>query len=111
MKPAKVAEALRQIASKIDASKNPSSKLVAQDLNKLRQTLASYYPEIEHEITSGNDGPVTPFVVLSRAMDMVASKNATATDAANCISEMAMFSKINWSSTEYESDEFPESSD
>ena len=46
MKPSQVAEALRHIASKIQNSKQPIRKLVAEDLQQVLSALDTEVPEI-----------------------------------------------------------------
>lgn len=88
MKPEHLVAALRTIASKIDASKSPKRNLIVSDLKKIVASLDT--------VMSGSDGPVTPFVVLSRAFDQVAAGAATATDAANFIAENPLFKSVDW---------------
>lgn len=89
MKPANLAQKLRSIASAIDASKKPDRNLVAADLKKIVAGL-------DQTVMSGSDGPVTPFVALSRAFSQVEQGKATADEAANFIAENELFSSVNW---------------
>ncbi len=87
MKPFEVAKKLRRIATTIEKSINPDKLLVASDI---RLVLASVrqagMKEIREEISHATDGPVTDFVLISRAMDVVKA-GANPDEVANVLHE------------------------
>jgi len=101
MRPDQMAEALRQIATKIDNSKAPKRKLIARDLKRI-----IVGTNLEQFCLHGTDGPVTPFVALVRAFEAVGQGKANAEEAANFIAELDMFKNINWESEEIPSSEY-----
>jgi len=84
MKPSQLASQLRRIASKIDASKQPSRKLVAKDLKKVLNQIAAKTPfdegyKISFKVLEGSalefdHGLLgTPFVEAIRSLPTVTS--------------------------------------
>lgn len=76
MKPSQVVQALRRIASGIDKSRKPQKHLVAADVKKI---ISSLHLAEEFNFDHTTDGPVDPFVVISRACEAASSgKNCEA---------------------------------
>lgn len=87
MKPAEVSAKLRLIADTIDRSKSPQQSLVASDIKRVIAAVRKAgISEIRDDISHATDGPVTDFVLISRAMDAVQA-GADPEDAANALYE------------------------
>jgi len=84
MKPAEVSAKLHRIADAIDNSKKPQRLLVASDLKMVVAAMSA--DDIRQEISHTLEGPVTDFVLVSRAMEQV-QRGANPADAANALYE------------------------